>query len=95
MQMDNSRLVLVCTGHETAFSRLDTNGTVSINFPAYTNTEICEAITQQTQEWPEAFNPDALAYLASSVCPATLSTMNHRVCVYTQLQQSVLLQQLR
>lgn len=94
MQMDKSRLVLVCTGHETAFSCLDTHVTVRVNFPTYTGTEICEAITQQTREWPKAFSPDALAYLASSVCPATLSTMDHRACVYTQLQQSVLLQQL-
>lgn len=85
--MDNSRLVLVCTGHETAFSHLDTQGTITIHFPVYSNAEIYEAITQQTKKWPNAFAPDALAHLASSVCAATLSNATHRACVYTQMQQ--------
>ena len=79
VQVVNSRLILVCTGHETAFSHLDTQGTISINFPVYSNAEISEAIGQQTRKWHAAITPDALAYLASSVCPATLSNANHSI----------------
>lgn len=71
MQMQDSRLLLLCTGHETAFSRLDAQGTVSIEFPPYSSAEINEEITQCTREWADAITPDALACLASSVC-------NHR-----------------
>ena len=83
--MDDSRLVLICTGHETAFARLDTQDTISINFPAYTNAEMGAAITQQIREWPDAISPDALTYLASSVCPATLSNGNYtaRLCSHS------------
>ena len=80
MQMDDSKLVLVCTGHETAFSGLDIQGTISINFPAYSNAEMCEAINQQIREWPDAISPDALAYLANSVCLASLSNACHIAC---------------
>lgn len=70
LQMPDSRLLLLCAGHGTAFSRLNTQGTVRINFPPYSSAEINEEITQRTREWAHAITPDAVAYLASSVCLA-------------------------
>ncbi|KAL3160551.1 AAA ATPase [Trebouxia sp. C0010 RCD-2024] len=65
-RLPHSRLILVCIGQEVAFSRVDIQDAVHVEFPVYSNHEIHKEMTERMRKWPEVICQDALAYLAQS-----------------------------